>query len=140
MKLSHDPVAERLQFQSFSFNPKTGVLKIKGGGELFMEHRLRDLFLILLENKYEFLSKKQLMELAWKGTIVSDQSVAKAISDLRKFFTKNGIEDVRITTVRKLGYRLEILEVSNSRMHRLMKLIPYSVAAAILLIFLFMHH
>lgn len=141
MKVKRELLGDSISFESYIFNSKTGVLTTKDGNQLFMEHRLRDLFLILLKNRDEFLSKTELIELAWSGTIVSDQSVPKAVSDLRKFFAINQLGDLRITTIRKLGYRLEIEKsIPSNKRNNFKRMLPYTFAVVILLIFLLIHH
>jgi DNA-binding winged helix-turn-helix (wHTH) protein len=140
MKFEHETYQNCISFQYYTFNTRTGMLTIKNGEEIFMEHRLRDIFMILLENKGEFLSKDELLDLAWRDTIVTEQSVVKAIYDLRRFFITNGIRDLKITTIRKLGYRLEIAERGSAKKtYNVREIAPYAFAVILLVIFLIFH-
>ena len=140
MKISQDPLKRTIVFQSYVLDYQRGFLKSRNGKEIFIEHRLKDLFLTLLENHDRFVSKNELMENAWKGTIVSDQSVTKAISDLRKLFAANDLNQFKITTIRKVGYKLEVMKSFDNTKHKLMELMPYTILIVALLVFLFFHH
>ena len=140
MKEKQQVPADNISFGNYKFDRMSGLLKTRDGDELFMENRLRDLFSILLDNLGEFVSKDELMNLAWKKTIVTEQSVSKGISDLRKFFASNGLADLKITTIRKLGYRLEHGPQGPSSKTTFTKLLPYAVILFVLLIILgFLH-
>ena len=90
------------------FNYRKGSIIDKKGGEIFLEHRLRDFIFILIKNKNEVVTRDELMEHVWKDVMVNDESVTKAASDLRKFLANNSIDGVQLVTLRKLGYKLEI--------------------------------
>ncbi len=130
---------------SYTLDPSTGIILSEDGYEIFMEHRLRDLLLVLYDKRGRFVSKKEIMTDVWKGTVVSDQSVAKAVSDLRRFFQTNTMESMSITTVRKLGYRLEVSPLQEVALieqptSTLRRALPYTIAALFLLIFFILHH
>ncbi len=113
MKETVDTIHNPILFKSNMFNYRNGSIIINNGDEIFMEHRLKELFLILLKNKGDFVSRDELMDFVWKDVIVTEQSITKAISDLRKFFIKNDIKNLNIITVSKIGYKLEIKESQN---------------------------
>lgn len=113
MKKAIDKLDNLILFQSNLFDYRKGSIVMKNGNEIFMEHRLKELFLILLKNKNDFVSREKLMDFVWKDVVVTEQSITKAISDLRKFFIKNDIENLNITTVSKIGYKLDIKESPN---------------------------
>ncbi len=113
MKETIDQLPNPIRFQSNQFDYRKGSIILNNGEEIFMEHRLKELFLVLLKNKDDFISRDDLMAFVWKDIIVSEQSVSKAISDLRKFFINNEIENLKIITISKLGYKLEIEESSD---------------------------
>jgi len=113
VKKAIDKLDNLILFQSNLFDYRKGSIVMKNGDEIFMEHRLKELFLILLKNKNDFVSREKLMAFVWKDVVVTEQSITKAISDLRKFFIKNDIEHLNITTVSKIGYKLDIKESPN---------------------------
>jgi len=105
--------------QSTFFNYKNGSIIRRNGEEIYMEYRLKELFFIFLNNKNEIITRDELRSLMWKDIIVNDESISKAVSDLRKFFSKNGLENFNIITVPKIGYRLEFHDNSTSTKKKL---------------------
>ena len=122
-----------------SFNTRNGSIIKENGEELFLEHRLRDFFSVLYDNLNEVVTRDELMSQVWKDMVVSEESVTKAASDLRKFFMTNELTEFNLKTYSKRGYKLEILEIENtaisgpSTINRLTKILGYTV----LVIFLF---
>ncbi|MDC8005899.1 winged helix-turn-helix domain-containing protein [Aureisphaera galaxeae] len=102
---------ESIPFHVYAFHPRKGSITGNGLEEIFMEPRLKDLFHILLRNKDEVVTREELMEFVWKDTVVTEDSISKAVSDLRKFFDKHEIHCVAIMTVIKRGYAMKILEL-----------------------------
>lgn len=92
------------------FNYRNGSFIHKNGNEVFLGHRLKDFIKILIDNKNNVVTRGELMEFVWKDVVVSDESVTKAASDLRKFFVTNNITGFKLITISKLGYKLEIKE------------------------------
>lgn len=120
-----------------NFNYRNGSIIRKNGDEIFLEHRLKDFFKILIDNKNSVVTRDELMEFVWKDVIVSNASVTKAASDLRKFFVTNNITDYKLITISKLGYKLEIIESDLRKTDFLkasLRLIGYVVLAFILFI------
>lgn len=105
---SYSPIS----FLYYTFHPKKGSIISKEGREIFMEPRLKDFFHILLLNKDDVVSREELMEFVWKDTVVTEDSISKAASDLRKFLTKNNINGVVLTTITKMGYQLKLLQIT----------------------------
>src|SRR5215510_14453651 len=54
----------------------------------------------------EVVSKEQLMQAVWTDTIVTDDVLTRAVSELRKAFRDDSKEPRYIQTVPKSGYRL----------------------------------
>lgn len=120
-----------------NFNYRNGSIIRKNGDEIFLERRLKDFFKILIDNKNSVVTRDELMEFVWKDVIVSNASVTKAASDLRKFFVTNNITDYKLITISKLGYKLEIIESDLRKTDFLkasLRLIGYVVLAFILFI------
>jgi DNA-binding winged helix-turn-helix (wHTH) protein len=99
-----------VQISDKIFNYRNGSLIRKNGEEIFLGHRLKDFFKILIDNKNKVVTRVDLMDFVWKDVMVSDESVTKAASDLRKFFATNNMTDFKLTTINRLGYKLEIVE------------------------------
>ncbi|MBT8274498.1 MAG: winged helix-turn-helix domain-containing protein, partial [Bacteroidia bacterium] len=66
------------------------------------------LMALLISNKNEVVTREEIMNHVWKDLIVSEDSVSKAASDLRKFFQTNHMNEFHLVTIPKLGYKLEI--------------------------------
>lgn len=126
-------------FQTFVFDPRKGSITKNKGEEIFMEPRLKALFQILLNNKNDVVTRDELMSFVWKNTVVSEESISKAVSDLRKFISKNDISNFKITTISKLGYKLEVEETltkTHKYSKKLLKLMVYSLGIIALIIIL----
>lgn len=141
MKTGRPLLKDSINFHPYSFNRKTGMLITQEGKKLFLENRLRDLFSILLDNQDEYVSKEELMELVWKDTVVTEQSVPKAISDLRKFLMKHELSELRVSTIRKLGYCLHVEAQPMVKSKPTWPVaMPYVLATLLILIIFLMHH
>ncbi len=57
------------------------------------------------------ISKDELFNECWNGSVVSDQSLTNTISTLRKALNTIGINSIKLTTVSKAGYLLENVTV-----------------------------
>ena len=120
-----------------TFNYRNGSFTRKNGDEIFLEHRLKDFFKILIDNKDNVVTRVELMEFVWKEVVVTDESVTKAASDLRKFFVTNNLTDFKLITISKLGYKLEIIESELRKTNfikRLLKIIGYMILVFLLII------
>ncbi len=135
MKEINDTLQKAIVFQSSLFDYRKGSITNKDGIEIFMEPRLKTLFYFLLIYKNDFVEKEKLMAFVWKDIIVSEQSVTKAISDLRRFLKTNNIYNLRIVTMSKLGYKLEILEETKPTiLKKALKISAYTMGIVLVLI------
>lgn len=135
MKEANDTFQKTIAFQSSLFDYRKGSITNRNGVEIFMEPRLKMLFYFLLIHKNDFIEKEKLMNFVWKDIIVSEQSVTKAISDLRKFLKTNNIYNLKIVTISKLGYKLEVPEdVKPKFQNRVLKISAYTLGIVIALI------
>lgn len=122
------------------FNYRNGSIIKQNGKEVFLEYRLKDFFTILHDNQNNVVTRDEIMNFVWKDVIVSDESITKAASDLRKFFKSNNITEIKLITIHKLGYKLEIIESelpNNDKTNffiRSLKLIGYVLLTFLLII------
>jgi len=94
-------------------SPADAFFQLKAGGLLCfadgeVEHlprRLRRPLSVLLNAQRETVTKGELIESCWPGAEIGEQSLARAISDLRKLFKRHGLDPIK--TVYGVGYRLE---------------------------------
>jgi DNA-binding winged helix-turn-helix (wHTH) protein len=115
-------------FLGNTFDYRKGSISTKDGVEIFMEPRLKELFYVLLTHPNEFIERDTLLLSVWKDLVVSEQSVTKAISDLRKFLSQNKFKNLKIITISKLGYKLEFHEAPKKLiLNRAIKFVAYAV-------------
>lgn len=84
---------------------------ISSDGEIHLEPRVFSVLQVLVRRPDQLVTKDEIVELAWKGAIVSDNAISRAITLLRRAFKDNAKSPVYIETVPRKGYRL-IAEVS----------------------------
>lgn len=63
---------------------------------------------LLILNKNSVVSREQLIGFSWGDRIVTDSSLAKSISNLRKIFRQLEQADDCIITIPRLGYRFTL--------------------------------
>lgn len=131
-----------ISFQSSMFDHQKGSITKNNGEEIFMEKRLKEFFSILLSHENNVVTRSELMTFVWKDVIVSEESISKAVSDLRRFLINNKIENIKIVTISKLGYKLEIeaaIDIEQRKINyskKVLKIIGYIVGIIVLLIIL----
>ena len=75
-------------------------------GEVRLEPKVMQVLECLAAKPGRTVTKEEFMEEVWTGTIVSDDVLARCISELRKVFGDNPRSPDYIETIRKSGYRL----------------------------------
>lgn len=111
------------------FESKNGIIVKQNGEEALLEQRLKYLFATLFENQDKYVRRSELIDNVWKEVVVHEQSLTKAISDLRKFFKSHEINNIQIVTANKLGYKMIISKSNNKTIPTNMKLIQLSKIA-----------
>ncbi|ACJ29712.1 Transcriptional activator CadC [Shewanella piezotolerans WP3] len=83
--------------------------------EILIDNRLSNLLLFLCDNPRTTLSRDEIIDHVWKGSILTDQVITQAIFELRKILkTNNQHLQGYIITVPKRGYKLDTdVEVVN---------------------------
>ena len=138
MNKTYNPIS----FQSSMFDHRKGSITKNNGEEIFMEKRLKEFFSILLSHENNVVTRSELMTFVWKDVIVSEESISNAVSDLRRFLINNKIENIKIVTISKLGYKLEIeavIAIEQRKINyskKVLKIIGYIVGIIVLLIIL----
>lgn len=77
----------------------------KDGRAVELEYRLTNLLVFLLENKDRVLTKDEILKAVWPKKVVNDDSVAVAISQLRKALEDNPRAPTYIKTIPGVGYQ-----------------------------------
>ena len=72
------------RFGAWRVDPARGVLTGDGGEEARLEPRLMDLLLLFAGSGGRVLSKDQIVEAVWEGRAIGDDTLAAAISRLRR--------------------------------------------------------
>lgn len=75
-------------------------------GTVRLEPKVMQVLECLAAHPGRTVTKEEFMERVWEGTVVSDDVLARCISELRKVFSDNPRRPKYIETIRKSGYRL----------------------------------
>ena len=120
----------------WTISTQSGMLSNGLGEELYLEPRLAQLFYLLSRNSNKLVSRKQLIEQIWRDTIVNEESLTRAISDLRKVLKAHFDNPPRIKTLPKRGYTMIVSAPVVKRMlwKKIVTYIVYGLMALILLI------
>ncbi|MCE7994701.1 MAG: hypothetical protein HEP71_22190 [Roseivirga sp.] len=89
----------------FRYQPDTATLE-RDGQRIRLELKLAKTLELLLERDQEIVSKADLMLSVWGHHDVSDESIVRIISKLRKIFKDDADHQPLIETYPKKGYRL----------------------------------
>ena len=71
-----------------------------------LEPKVMEVLVCLARHAGQTLAKEQLLQMVWKDTFVSDDALARSISEIRRAFEDDARESKVIQTVAKRGYRL----------------------------------
>jgi DNA-binding winged helix-turn-helix (wHTH) protein len=77
----------------------------RGPDLIAVEPQVFDLLTYLVQNRDRVVTKENLIEVVWRGRIVSDSTVASRINAARKAIGDNGEEQRLIRTVARRGIR-----------------------------------
>lgn len=92
------------RFGEFRVQSGDGRL-LRGDREVHVEGRVVDLLLALLRSRGRTLSRTQLRQELWGSTTVSDGSLRRTVSLLRKALDDRGPDGAVVETVHGRGYR-----------------------------------
>lgn len=76
-------------------------------GRVALEHRVMEVFRVLLEKPGTVVLRDELLAAVWSDVCVSDGSLSKAVSELRRALKESGCTQQLVATVTKRGYRLD---------------------------------
>ena len=94
------------------------IIHRQRGVERKLEPRLMHLLCIVAANPGRTLSRNELVAELWPRVIVTENSLTRAISELRKHLASAGGCRSRIETVPKKGYRLVVEEAARGSLRR----------------------
>ncbi|ASP47054.1 winged helix-turn-helix domain-containing protein [Cognaticolwellia beringensis] len=94
------------------------LLNASGNSEIFIEPKIFELLLLFIERPNAVISRQDMLDQLWAGSVVTDNAINKLIGNLRKLLADDAKKPNYIQTVPKRGYRLvcnvETLEVTDS--------------------------
>ena len=94
------------------------LLNASGNSEIFIEPKIFELLLLFIERPNAVISRQDMLEQLWAGSVVTDNAINKLIGNLRKLLADDAKKPNYIQTVPKRGYRLvcnvETLEITDS--------------------------
>ena len=106
------PRLQHYHFGPFTFEPDTGTLRHRDGAEL-LDPKIAQLLLLFVQQPGKLFSREQLLDEVWQGTIVNDNSVSWAISQLRK-----ALQDEATESHKAVEKRLQTAGRDEERMKR----------------------
>src|ERR1700730_2844776 len=101
---------QRYRFENVEINVQN--LRVTVDSEIRpLEPKSFRLLLLLVENPDRVLSKEEIMGVVWPGAFVSDNSLARAVAQIRKALDDDSKSPKYVETVPSVGYRF-IAEVN----------------------------
>ena len=104
-----NPASADLNFGHWTVDPLRNRL-ISAKRTMRLEPKVMDVFLCLMRHRGEVVSKEELLREVWSGTFVTEDSLKRCISQLRKAFRD---ESSVIQTIPKRGYCLSLAVVNS---------------------------
>ncbi len=101
-----------IELIGWKFSAAYGKLSSPEGESVILEPRLSKLMYILMRHVDRIVSRAHLVNNVWQDTVVNDESLTRAIADLRKTLKKNFNSGISINTVPKRGYILNLQPVN----------------------------
>lgn len=93
------------QLEEWLVDPLHGQI-VGPAGPIRLEPRVMRVLVCLAERSGEIVSREQLIEQVWEGTVVTDEVLTQSVSELRKALGEEPKEPRFIQTIPKQGYRL----------------------------------
>ena len=103
--IARENLARLWRFADFELDELRRVLRVRGK-PVELESKPFEVLVALLQHAGEVVTKEELLESVWPGTMVVDGSLATAVSKLRKAMGDE--EQLTILTVPRTGYRLAV--------------------------------
>lgn len=107
--MNETPDITRTPFMCEGLRVEPGRNLIIGETQRFaIEPRIMDVFYLLSVNAREVVTREEIISELWGVEFGGDESLTRAISQLRKTFRQAGIDKTLIETIPKRGYRLAV--------------------------------
>lgn len=101
------PETECYVIGPWRFSVSDGVLRSRDG-ERRLEDRAARTLAVLCRKRGEVVSQQEILDEVWGGRVVSGNSVAVVVSDLRRALDEDARAPNHVETVPKRGYRLRL--------------------------------
>lgn len=99
---------QEIKIGKWHISDQLGILASPEGKSLVIEPRLSRLLYVLASQEKVILSRPYLMDYLWPDTIVNEESLTRAVADLRKLLNAHFENPPAIETIRKRGYQISI--------------------------------
>jgi TolB-like protein/Flp pilus assembly protein TadD len=90
---------------SWKVDPQRNIIS-RNGNDTHIENRLMQTLVYMAENQGEVIAREQFFETVWKGLIVNEEALSRAISLLRSALHDKAAKPEFIQTIPGKGYRL----------------------------------
>lgn len=102
------PLVRRADFRLGNATVRPSVRTLEGaGGSATVEPRVMQVLLALVDAGGTVLSREDLLRLCWNGRVVGDDSINRAIAEVRRV-TQATEAGFGIETIPRIGYRLKV--------------------------------
>lgn len=99
---------QKIIIANLILEPETRALTNHVGQTIILRPLPYNVFMLLLEQKEQSVSRDQLFSECWQGVVVTDQALTNVISGLRSNLTELQACGITIKTVSKIGYLLTV--------------------------------
>lgn len=96
--------SSELQLGEYVFDQAEKRLTRRGGHPVSLRHKSLEVLVFLADNSERTVLKQEFVDTVWEGAHVSDESLAKCISDIRKAIDDH--DKRTLVTVPRKGYKL----------------------------------
>jgi TolB-like protein/Flp pilus assembly protein TadD len=96
--------SDRFEFGAYSLDSQSGML-FRKGDHVALPPKAAELLVALVQSAGKVLTREELLQRLWSGTIVEEGSITSLISLLRKTFGEDAKPQDIIETLPKRGYR-----------------------------------
>ena len=93
-----------IRFGPFQVDPRTWSLS-RGGEAVDLSPRLVELLTAIIEKNGEIVTKDELLDRFWPGVNISENTLTRAIADIRKALGEQASEPQYIQTLARRGFR-----------------------------------
>ena len=104
------------RFDDFIVDPNTWRLS-RAGREIHLKPVVLELLIYLIANRDRLVSRQELMDTVWGGTVISESALTKAAGRLRRALGDDSATHRYLETVRSRGYRFvaEVEEIDRQQ-------------------------